>query len=497
MSQQCTIIIDNEVRCTVKGLHREHINAFWANFGVEAPNHFFHPAFRLGRWDGKLRYFQKNGETYVHLLEDILPALKRFGYSINLVDRRGDAFINVEHVTTDQYKDIIIPDLNEPLILRDYQVEAANSLLDVESGIVVAATSAGKTFIIGSMCDKLECSGLKTIVIVPSRDLVRQTRADLQFLNLNVGEYSGKIKDINHNIVVSTWQALKNQPTLMSHFNVVIVDEVHLAKAQVLNTLLIDHGGHIIKRYGLTGTMPKELADKMTVQCAIGPVQYEVHAKELIDKNYLSQLHINIMQFEENLEFEYEQYKTDCGVTGDKPVTYTKFKDQYLPDYQAEKSFMQKNKTRQQIIADLIIDKRSDQKGNCFVLVNGIKFGRALQELIPDSIFLHAKDDDTARKEAYNLFADNDDVVVIATYNLASTGLNIKRIFNLFFIDPGKSYIRTIQSIGRGLRKAHDKNFVRVYEVIGNLKYAKRHCAERIRYYNEHEYPHTKTTVKL
>ena len=66
------------------------------------------------------------------------------------------------------------------------------------------------------------------------------------------------------------------------------------------------------------------------------------------------------------------------------------------------------------------------------------------------------------------MFAEHNDVVVVSTFQLASTGLNIKRIFNLFLVDAGKSFIQIIQSIGRGLRKAKDKDRVRVYDVCND-----------------------------
>jgi len=85
--------------------------------------------------------------------------------------------------------------------------------------------------------------------------------------------------------------------------------------------------------------------------------------------------------------------------------------------------------------------------------------------------------------------------VVIATVNIASTGLNIKRIFNLMFIDVGKSFIRVIQSIGRGLRKAPDKDYVDVTDICTDLKYGKRHVRERIKFYTEAKYPHKKRKI--
>jgi superfamily II DNA or RNA helicase len=78
---------------------------------------------------------------------------------------------------------------------------------------------------------------------------------------------------------------------------------------------------------------------------------------------------------------------------------------------------------------------------------------------------------------------------------LASTGLNIKRIFNLFLIDAAKSYIQVIQSIGRGLRKAFDKGKVRVYDVHCDFKFAKKHAKARKKHYKAKGYGYVTRSV--
>ena len=139
--------------------------------------------------------------------------------------------------------------------------------------------------------------------------------------------------------------------------------------------------------------------------------------------------------------------------------------------------------------------KRDMGKGNVFCLVDGVNFGKKLAKLIPGAVFVHGKDKKKARKEVYQLFKDNDNLVVIATVHIASTGLNIKRIFNLMFIDVGKSFIRVIQTIGRGLRKAPDKDHVDVTDICTDLKYGKKHLRERVKFYNEAKYPHKKRKI--
>jgi len=95
------------------------------------------------------------------------------------------------------------------------------------------------------------------------------------------------------------------------------------------------------------------------------------------------------------------------------------------------------------------------------------------------------------RKEEYDEIAVTDNKIIVATYGVAAVGINIPRIFNLVLLEPGKSFVRVIQSIGRGIRKAEDKDFVQIWDLTAASKYAKRHLTERKRFYKEAHYPFT------
>jgi superfamily II DNA or RNA helicase len=93
------------------------------------------------------------------------------------------------------------------------------------------------------------------------------------------------------------------------------------------------------------------------------------------------------------------------------------------------------------------------------------------------------------RKEQYDDVATATNKILIATYGVAAVGINIPRIFNLVLLEPGKSFVRVIQSIGRGIRKAEDKDFVQIWDITSNCKFAKRHLTQRKAFYKEANYP--------
>ena len=125
------------------------------------------------------------------------------------------------------------------------------------------------------------------------------------------------------------------------------------------------------------------------------------------------------------------------------------------------------------------------------ILVDRIAAGKLLNTKIANSTFISGGTKNNDRKENYDNINDGDRLVLIATYGVASVGINIPRVFNLVLIEPGKSFVRVIQSIGRGIRKAQDKDFVQIWDITSTCKFAKRHLTKRKAFYREANYPFT------
>ena len=107
------------------------------------------------------------------------------------------------------------------------------------------------------------------------------------------------------------------------------------------------------------------------------------------------------------------------------------------------------------------------------------------EELFQKTIELKSKN----RKEEYDEVSDTNNKIIVATYGVASVGINIPRIFNLVLVEPGKSFVRVIQSIGRGIRKAEDKDHVQIWDITSTCRFAKRHLTKRKAFYREANYP--------
>jgi superfamily II DNA or RNA helicase len=172
--------------------------------------------------------------------------------------------------------------------------------------------------------------------------------------------------------------------------------------------------------------------------------------------------------------------------------------------YAEELKYLVTNTERMTYLANLI--KGISETGNTLVLVDRIESGHFLQTHLsnlfsvlgekPDVAFVSGAVKTKDRKESYDEIKTADNKIIVATYGVAAVGINIPRIFNMVLLEPGKSFVRVIQSIGRGIRKADDKDFVQIWDFTASTKYAKRHLTERKKFYKEAKYPFTIEKVK-
>ena len=145
-------------------------------------------------------------------------------------------------------------------------------------------------------------------------------------------------------------------------------------------------------------------------------------------------------------------------------------------------------------ISDII--KGLSGSGNTLVLIDRLATGELLIDKNPEWVFISGDMKVKDRQSEYAEISEADNKVIVATYGVAAVGINIPRIFNLVLIEPGKSFVRVIQSIGRGIRKAEDKDYLHVVDITSNLKYSKRHLTKRKAFYKEQGFPFTVTKVE-
>ena len=479
-----TLEIKDEVNIRFKGLDVKTRRKISDETKYFLPYAYHMPAYKLGRWDGCVRFCDIGGRSYIHLLDRLLPIVTKEGYSVDVEDNRQSWSFNFEHVEATSYDDIAWPKKHPaegmPIILRDYQVKVINDFLDNPQCLQQVATGAGKTLVTAVLSHKCQPYG-RTIVVVPNKDLVVQTEKDYKNLGLDVGVLFGDRKQYDKTHTICTWQSLAvlekktkageaevDLDVFLDNVVCIMVDEVHKAKADVLREQLSGMFKDVPIRWGLTGTIPKDDHEAVACTCALGPVVGRLSSKELQDMGVLADLDISILQMK------------------DAPAGFN--------SYAQELKWLTTDEIRLKHISS-IIDQLS-KNGNTLVLIDRIKTGEIFVEQNPSWVFVSGGMKVKDRQEEYDEISETDNKVIVATYGVAAVGINIPRIFNLVMLEPGKSFVRVIQSIGRGIRKAKDKDYVNVIDITSDLKYSKRHLTKRKQFYKEQEFRHTITKVE-
>ena len=344
----------------------------------------------------------------------------------------------------------------------------------------------------------------RSIVIVPSKSLVVQTEADYKNVGLNVGVFFGDRKELNRQHTICTWQSLAvlnkkgskrkkvkgkwetsatfdedfDMESFLKNVNCVIVDECHGAKSKELKELLCGPMANIPLRWGMTGTVPKQDFQFAAVLAGIGDVVIEVTSDELIKKGILSECKIHAIQL---------QMQKRIG---------------YFIDWDDEKKFTNTNREIMEWLATFT-EEITKTSGSTLLFVENIETGKILEKLIPESVFVHGSIDVDDRKTEYKRIDNTKNQILIATYGVAAVGISMTFLFNVILFNSGKSGIKILQSIGRGLRKGESelvdmiKNAVDVYDVCTDFKFAKRHLSQRKSYYKEEKFPFTVTKVEI
>jgi len=455
-------------------------------FTFFVPGYQFVPAYRNRIWDGKIRLFDlRNNCLYIGLLSYLQLFCKERNYTFEIQDNLDvqDEF-SVYHAQKFA-ESLNLESAGRPITANEHQIKAFIHVMQQRRALILSPTASGKSLIIYLIVRQLlDYQKLKGLIIVPTTSLVEQLYSDFSDYGFdsqnNVHRiYQGKEKESTLPVIISTWQSLYKLPKeYFEQFDYIIGDEAHLFKAQSLTTILTSCT-KAKYRIGLTGTLDGTKTHKLVLEGLFGEVEKVISTKELIDKGKLSNFDIKCLVIKHPDE--------DCLVMKDKT-------------YQDEIKYLIENEQRNKFIKNLAV---SLQK-NTLVLYQMVdKHGKILYNLIKDTknigerkvFFVHGGVEAEDREEIRKIMEIENDAIIVASFGTFSTGINIKNLHNIIFAMPTKSTIRTLQSIGRGLRQNEGKEVATLYDIADDLRYKKhmnftlKHFIERTKIYNEEQFP--------
>ena len=434
-------------------------------FSFTVPNAKFMPSVKNRYWDGKVRLFSiKTNKIYIGLLPYVDEFCRERGYDIigieDILGEKNQEKLGVQ--TTPWLEDIGLP--FEP---RDYQVEAFNTAIQYGRQLLLSPTASGKSLIIYLLT---RYYNKKTVIIVPTTSLVEQMAKDFEDYGYDkeiCKIYSGQ-PVFDSDITITTWQSFSKAPKdVLESFEVVVGDEAHLFKANVLKGIL-EKMRKTAVRIGTTGTLDGSECHRLQLEGLFGPVKKVISSYQLMDEGTIANIDIQ------------------CVI-----LRHTK---QKKLTYQEEMDYLVSSKERNAFITNLV----ASLKGNTLVLFQYVeKHGEVLYPMlegrVEDLHYVYGGTDTEDREKVRGVVEKSDNSVILASYGTFSTGVNIKRIDNIVFASPSKSRIRNLQSIGRGLRKVEGKESMRLFDIADDLQcdnYTLGHLKDRINIYNEEKFPY-------
>lgn len=460
-------------------------------FSFFVPGYKFMPAFRRRVWDGKIRLFDMNtGELPAGLVYHLIQFCKTRGYDVEPVKTPYGMPHFEDKVEAKDLLDFV-ERLNLPFKIREYQFMALMEGLRKRRAILLSPTGSGKSLIIYTLMSWfLSRHKKKVLVIVPTTSLVEQMDSDFVSYNMPEGLvhkiYSGKDKDTDKPIVVSTWQSIYKLPKAwFQQFGMVIGDECHGFKSKSLMQIM-NKATEASYRFGLTGTLDGTQTHELVLQGLFGKIFKVTTTKALQDDNTLAPLDIKrvVLDYGQKERREFDA-KT----------------------YQEEIEWIVGNERRNKFISNLAVD----QKGNTLVLFNYVeKHGKPLFDLINSKVtedrkvfFVSGQVDTSDREAIRGIVEKQKDAIIVASLGTFSTGINIRNLHNIVFASPSKSQIRVLQSIGRGLRKSEDGSATTLYDIIDNLEhndkknFAILHSEERLKIYQREKFNHKTYRIEI
>jgi superfamily II DNA or RNA helicase len=405
------------------------------------PEGFYHmPKYKSGMWDGYISLMKGLREFPTGLLSIVIKALEKANWTVNVID-------NTSVLPNRKILDESLRDIK----LRDYQLEAAEIMVNKRRGVAGMATNSGKTEVMAAILWSLNLP--QAVIIVHRKELMYQTARRLEKrLGCKVGIYGDGVKSKRHITVAMVQTLAKDKKINYVGNQVLMVDEVHhISSNQMMDIIFKIPGSY---RYGFSGTPLKyELLADMKLAAATGDILYTTTNDFLVKEGYSAVPKVQMHVVE---SYDVDEWEMDYQAAYDQLIVC--------------------NVVRNKLIAKLA----KESKGLVLILVNRIDHGKTLTDLLPNSIFVSGNDEAEYRNSVLDKMRTGNPGIFIAT-PIYDEGIDVPAVDTIILAAGGKSHVKLLQRIGRGLRKKEDKeNVLDVHDFLDDTNmYLLEHSQER------------------
>jgi superfamily II DNA or RNA helicase len=258
---------------------------------------------------------------------------------------------------------------------------------------------------------------------------------------MKAGLYGGGRKDVQH-VTIATVQTLRRMKAeafddLVNRFGCVIVDEAHHIPASTFQDVLASVPA--LYRFGLTATPVREDGLTPLLRMTLGEKLFEIDYARLIDLGHL--MEPTIEQVETRFTFPYGS----------------------ADDYGAMVEHLVYDDVRNAQIA-AIASEEAHAGETVLVLSDRVDHCQRLADMT-GGVALTGEMKPSERDDVLTRFKLGEIKIVCAT-SLADEGLDVPRLSRLILAYPGKAAGRTIQRLGRVMRKGYGKSKPKVYDFV-------------------------------
>lgn len=314
--------------------------------------------------------------------------------------------------------------------------------------LLISATGTGKTY--AAAFALREIAPRRALFLVHREQILR--KAIESFKNVfgdtkSFGLYSGTSHETDQDYVFATMQTMAThyQDFAKQEFQVIVVDEAHRVGAESYQKMMAYFNPDLW--IGMTASPDR--TDKFDVYSAFDHnIAHEIRLQEAMRLNLLCPFHY-------------------YGIT-----------DIFVDGEEKEKRDFARLVCDERV--DFIIEKAEyfDHSGNrvkglafCSSLEESKELSKKFNERGYRTIALSGADSQDAREKAVDRLEMDDwdeGLDYIFTVDIFNEGIDIPQVNQILMLRPTESPIIFVQQLGRGLRKAENKEFVMILDFIGN-----------------------------
>lgn len=338
------------------------------------------------------------------------------------------------------------------------QIEALRAIAEVRDAgerraVVISATGTGKTIL--SALDVRAAAPNRMLFVVHREQIIDASIAAFQRVlgvaDVDIGKFVGARKELDRKYVFATIQSISRPENLgqidPSHFDYVLIDEVHRAGAQSYRRLI----DHLQPNFllGLTAT-PERTDDFNVFELFDYNVPYEIRLRAALEADMLAPFHY----------YGVTDYVDDAGqtVTETSGLSRLVSTERVAHLLRAIERYGHAGATR-----GLIFCSRREEAAELSRLLNReYSHGKRLRtRALSGSDSIELRTQVVAELERGEL----DYIVTVDIFN---EGIDIPTVNQIVMLRQTQSSIVFTQQLGRGLRKAPGKDHLRVIDFIGN-----------------------------